>query len=98
MNEKTVHGIPREKIPWGPTVNYEKCVSCGKCMTYCKLGVYELEEEEEGKKRLVVVRPNNCIVFCKGCQDVCPVGAISHPSRKETRELIMKLRREARSK
>ncbi|XES77601.1 MAG: ferredoxin family protein [Candidatus Bathyarchaeia archaeon] len=96
VNGKTFHGIPREQIPWGPKVNYEKCVSCGKCVTYCKLGIYDFEEAE-GKKKPVVVRPNNCVVFCKGCQDVCPAGAISHPSRKETQELIGELRRAAKA-
>jgi NAD-dependent dihydropyrimidine dehydrogenase PreA subunit len=95
MPERTYKGIPRDKIPWGPTINYEKCVSCGKCGVYCKLGVYELEEAE-GKKKPIVSRPNNCVVFCKGCQEVCPAGAISHPSRQETRELIQKLREEKR--
>jgi NAD-dependent dihydropyrimidine dehydrogenase PreA subunit len=96
MPERTYKGIPRDKIPWGPTVNYEKCVSCGKCVVYCKLGVFELGEVE-GKKKPIVVNPNNCVIFCKGCQDVCPVGAISHPSRKETQELIGEMRRAAKA-
>jgi NAD-dependent dihydropyrimidine dehydrogenase PreA subunit len=92
MTEETFHGVPRNKIPWGPTINYEKCVSCGKCVEYCHMGVFEFREKE-GKKRSVVKNPNNCVVFCKGCQDICPVGAITHPSIKETRELIQKLRK-----
>jgi NAD-dependent dihydropyrimidine dehydrogenase PreA subunit len=92
MPEETYHGIPRSKIPWGPTIDYEKCVACGKCVEYCKLGVYEFEEKD-GKKRSVVKNPTNCVVFCTGCDGICPAGAITHPSKKETCELIQKLKK-----
>jgi NAD-dependent dihydropyrimidine dehydrogenase PreA subunit len=92
MRQETYHGVPRSKIPWGPIINYEKCTSCGKCADYCTLGVFE-SEEKEGKKRSVVKNPNNCVVFCTGCQEQCPAGAIKFPSKKETREIIRKLRK-----
>jgi ferredoxin len=65
MNEETYEGIPRNKIPWGPRINYEECVSCGKCVDFCSLGVYEFEEKE-GKKKSVVKYPNNCVVSLHG--------------------------------
>jgi len=86
------HGIHRNKIPWYPTIDYEKCINCGKCVEYCKLGVYEFEEKE-GKKRPVVKNLNNCVVFCTGCQSQCPAGAITHPSKEETRKIIEKLQK-----
>ncbi len=92
MHQETYHGIPRSKIPWGPTIDYEKCISCGKCVDYCKLGAYEFEGKEE-KKAPVTKNPNNCVVFCIGCEEICPVGAIKFPSKKETREIIRKLRK-----
>jgi NAD-dependent dihydropyrimidine dehydrogenase PreA subunit len=92
MSEETWHGIPRNKIPWGPKIDYDKCVSCGKCVDYCKLGVYEFEEKE-GKTRSVVKNPNNCVVMCTGCEEQCPADAIKHPSKKETREIIKNLRK-----
>jgi NAD-dependent dihydropyrimidine dehydrogenase PreA subunit len=92
MPEETFHGIPRNKIPWHPTIDYARCVSCGKCVDYCKLGVYTFEEKN-GKKRTVVRNPNNCVVLCIGCDPICPVGAIKHPSKKEIRETIRKLRK-----
>ena len=49
MSEETWRGIPRSQIPWYPTIDYEKCVSCGKCVDYCTLGTYEFEEKD-GKK------------------------------------------------
>ena len=92
MSGENWHGIPRNKIPWGPTIDYDKCVSCGKCVDYCKLGVYEFEEKN-GKKVSVVKNPNNCVVMCTGCEAQCPAGAITHPSKKETREIIKSLRK-----
>jgi NAD-dependent dihydropyrimidine dehydrogenase PreA subunit len=95
MSEETWHGIPRNKIPWGPKIDYEQCVNCGRCVDYCKLGVYELEEKE-GAQRSVVKNPNNCVVLCTGCEPECPAGAITHPSKEETLKTIRKLRREKR--
>jgi NAD-dependent dihydropyrimidine dehydrogenase PreA subunit len=92
MTEETYHGVPRNKIPWGPTIDYDKCISCGKCEDYCKLGVFEFEEKE-GKKVSVVKNPNNCVVFCTGCEEQCPADAITHPSKTETRKIIRKLKK-----
>jgi len=92
MSEETYEGVPRKKIPWYPTIDYEKCISCGKCVEYCTLGVFE-SEEKEGKKRSVVKNPNNCVVFCTGCEEQCPVGAITHPSKQKTQKIIKKLRK-----
>ena len=47
--------------------------------------------KKDGKKK-TVVNPNSCIVFCRGCEDICPVGAITHPSEEKTQELIDKLK------
>jgi NAD-dependent dihydropyrimidine dehydrogenase PreA subunit len=77
------YGINRAKIPWHPTINYDECINCGTCVDYCKMGVYNLE-----KQKPVVKNPNNCIVFCTGCERQCPSDAISFPSKQEIRELI----------
>jgi len=50
-------------------------------------------DEKEGKKRTVVKNPYGCVVTCTGCDSVCPVGAIKHPSEKEFREKIRNLRK-----
>ena len=84
------HGIHREKIPWYPTIDYNKCVNCGTCVDYCKLGVYDVVDEQ-GEKKTIVKNPNNCVVFCTGCQGQCPASAINFPSKQETRKLIKKL-------
>ncbi len=92
MPKENWHGIPREEIPWAPIIDYEKCVGCGKCVEYCTLGTYASEEKED-RKRTVVKNPNNCVVLCTGCDDICPAGAIKHPSKKETRAIIQNLRK-----
>ena len=89
MAEETFHGVPRSKIPWGPKIDYEKCVNCGKCVDYCKLGVYEFER----KNRSVVKKPNKCVVLCTGCEAQCPAGAITHPSKVETKKIIRELQK-----
>ncbi len=92
MSEENWYGIPRSKIQWYPTIDYEKCVSCGKCVDYCKLGTYGFEERD-GKNRPVVKNPNNCVVLCTGCDSICPSDAIAHQSNKQTREIIKGLRK-----
>lgn len=95
MSEETYEGLPRSKIPWYPIIDYEKCISCGKCVDYCKLGVYEFQEHQ-GKKKSVVKNPYNCVVFCTGCEEQCPANAITHPSKKETIKIIEKLKKAKR--
>ena len=90
MLEEMYQGIPRNKIPWYPKINYEKCISCGKCVEYCKLGAYEFAEYH-GEKRPVVKNPYKCVVFCTGCETQCPTNAITHPSKKETKKIIQEL-------
>jgi NAD-dependent dihydropyrimidine dehydrogenase PreA subunit len=92
LAEEKWRGIPRNKIPWYPSIDYEKCVGCGRCIDYCKLGVYELDEKN-GKQRPVVKNPYNCVVLCSGCDSICPAGAIKHPSNKVSRETIGNLRK-----
>jgi len=93
VSEEIYEGVPRNKIPWYPTIDYDKCISCGKCVEYCHLGVYE-SEENKGKKRSIVRNPNNCVVFCTGCEEQCPAGAITHHSKEKTQKIIRKLQKQ----
>ncbi len=92
MIEEAYEGIPRNKIHWAPSINYEKCITCGKCIEYCHNHVFEFEEKD-GTKRTIVKNPDACVVFCRGCEDICPVGAITHPSEKKTQKIIRKLQK-----
>lgn len=59
---------------WYPVIDYEKCTGCLSCVKFCPHDVYE---EKDGKP--VVVRPENCVDYCRGCQKgVCEFGAISY--------------------
>jgi formate hydrogenlyase subunit 6/NADH:ubiquinone oxidoreductase subunit I len=40
------------------------------------------------------VNSNRCIIFCRGCEEQCPVGAISHPDEEETQRTIDNLKEE----
>jgi NAD-dependent dihydropyrimidine dehydrogenase PreA subunit len=92
MTEETYEGVPRDKIPWSPKIDYDKCISCGKCVDYCHMSVFKFEEKN-GKRISIVKNPNSCVVFCRGCEDVCPADAITHPSEEKTEELIEKLKK-----
>jgi NAD-dependent dihydropyrimidine dehydrogenase PreA subunit len=83
-NEKK--NIPREKIPWFPTVNNDICSGCGKCVDFCPNDVYSLE------KTAKVKNPYDCVVGCSGCKSQCPEGAISFPSLTELRDVLRSLR------
>ena len=82
---QTWHGIPRQEIPWYPTVDTDTCIGCTLCYLSCGRGVYVMKDN-----RAVVVNPYDCMVGCSTCSTVCPVEAVSFP----TRDLIWKFERE----
>ncbi len=52
-------------------------------------------EVKDDEKKTVVKNQNACVVMCRGCEDICPVGAITHPSEEETQKIIEKLKVQA---
>jgi NAD-dependent dihydropyrimidine dehydrogenase PreA subunit len=92
MSEETYEGVPRNKIPWAPKIDYDKCTSCGKCVDFCHQHAFTFEEKDE-KKRSIVKNLNSCIVLCRGCEYICPAHAITHPSEEETQKIIDKLKK-----
>ena len=32
--------VPREKIPWFPTINYDACIHDRECIDFCKNDVF----------------------------------------------------------
>lgn len=82
--------IPREKIPWFPTIDYEKCEGCQECFKFCRNGVYIWDEEN---KKPVVKNPYNCIVLCSTCAGLCENEAIKFPDLNEIRKLMKELGR-----
>jgi CDP-4-dehydro-6-deoxyglucose reductase len=75
----TWRAVPRESIPWFPTVIDELCNGCKKCFKMCPTKVYEWDEE---KNVPVVKNPLKCIVGCSTCANVCPTKAIVFPPRE----------------
>jgi NAD-dependent dihydropyrimidine dehydrogenase PreA subunit len=68
-------GIPRERIPWFPTVYADRCDGCGRCISFCANGVFAMQGE-----KAIVVEPLACEVGCDACAGICPQEAIAFPS------------------
>jgi NAD-dependent dihydropyrimidine dehydrogenase PreA subunit len=85
----TMPPVPRESIPWFPTVDSERCTGCDICRSFCPHGVYE---KTDGIDAVTVRNPYRCVVGCSGCQDKCAAGAISFPDLEEIAALLRRLR------
>jgi NAD-dependent dihydropyrimidine dehydrogenase PreA subunit len=72
----TWKGVPRETIPWHPTLEAEKCIGCRKCFEFCSHGVYTWDDAAD---RPVIAEPFHCVVGCSNCMHQCGEGAISFP-------------------
>jgi len=83
--------IPREKIPWFPTVDLELCTGDQECFKFCKNDVFTWDEENA---QPIVKNPYNCVVGCQACIHICPTEAIRFPSKDELRETMKRLRAE----
>jgi NAD-dependent dihydropyrimidine dehydrogenase PreA subunit len=81
-------GIPREKIPWYPTIDADKCTGCRTCIEFCRNGVLEFDDQAQKAR---VRSPYNCVVECSTCGRLCPAEAISFPDEKEFGTLIKQL-------
>jgi NAD-dependent dihydropyrimidine dehydrogenase PreA subunit len=79
--------LPREKIPWFPTIDFDKCVGCKECFNFCYNGVYEWDEENNKPR---VVQPYNCVIGCSACAKLCAGEAITFPTRKELIDIFNK--------
>ncbi len=89
MTEGRYGGIPRDRIPWHPTIIADRCTKCGVCASFCHQEVYT-----DGEDGPVVKNPFNCIVGCTGCASQCPSEAIRFPSLVELRDSLARLRKE----
>lgn len=97
--KKTWHGIPREEIPWLPTVDAEACIGCQLCYITCGRAVYEMRDGIA-----VAVAAMECVVGCTTCGNVCPTGAITFPKldsvwkMERERQIFRTVKKEALSK
>jgi NAD-dependent dihydropyrimidine dehydrogenase PreA subunit len=84
--------VPREKIPWFPTINYDACIHDRECVDFCKNNVFDYNEALGVPE---VNRPDNCVVGCDACAKICPSEAISFPPLEEFKATLRKLIAEA---
>ncbi len=82
---QTWYGIPREEVPWHPTVDDAKCIGCRTCYDFCTHGVYGWDD---GRQQPTIASPTSCVVGCIGCRGQCPVEAISFPTLAVLKELL----------
>ncbi len=81
--------IPREQIPWYPTIDATKCTDDQACVNFCK---HEVFTRDAATERPVVANPYNCVVACNNCTTICPSGAISFPTLEWLGEFLEELR------
>jgi NAD-dependent dihydropyrimidine dehydrogenase PreA subunit len=84
--------IPRDKVNWQPTINYEACTGDRACYEFCKNDVFVWDDE---LKHPIVQNPLNCVIGCDSCAQICPVEAISFPSKDDLRKQLRDLRAQA---
>ena len=90
LSQAKWHGVPRQDVPWFPSVDNDACIGCELCFVTCGREVYEIELTQDGRRKARVERPYNCMVGCSTCAMVCPTEAISFPSR----DIVWKVERE----
>ena len=86
-------GVPSEKLPWFPTINYDLCISDLRCLLFCPHDVFEWDRKTG---RPIVAWPYNCVPGCDQCARDCAAGALTLPSKREFRAALRRLRAEAR--
>jgi Pyruvate/2-oxoacid:ferredoxin oxidoreductase delta subunit len=64
-------------MPWFPVIDYDLCVGCRKCLSFCLFGTFAMDGD-----RVVVAEPDHCKIYCPACARVCPQGAIVFPKYK----------------
>ena len=85
------HGIDRDKIKWSPSIDDEKCIGCGLCAATCGRKVYNFDY---CKKKPIVTSPNNCLVGCQTCANLCPAKAIKFAEGDKTIKKSQKIIKE----
>ena len=83
--KQSYKGIPRDAIPWFPSVDKKKCSGCSSCVEFCSQGVFTFD----GKSN--VTKPYNCVVGKSSCRAFCPEKAITFPTHSELKVILQEL-------
>jgi NAD-dependent dihydropyrimidine dehydrogenase PreA subunit len=83
--------VPRDRVNWHPMINYDACIGDRLCYDFCKNDVFLWDDD---KNHPVVQNPLNCVIGCDTCGQLCPVEAITFPSKEELRVTMKRLREE----
>ena len=87
MTGQDYMGMSRQKVPWFPLIDAEKCTNCGLCLDFCSNNVFKA-----GELATTVANPYNCVVGCSSCQRICSSDAITFPSNDELIQWLKELR------
>ncbi len=87
--------LPREKIPWFPSINYDLCKGTKECLAFCPGNVFAWDE---AKASTIVANPYSCTVGCSNCVQICPNQAIAFPGMEEFAATLKRLRSEMQQK
>lgn len=90
MDEKGAwHGVERTLLAWYPTIDSNKCNSCGMCILTCGNDVFRWNKLRNDP---IVQNPGKCVVGCTTCGKLCPENAIGFPAdpKQFVREVILK--------
>jgi len=88
MSVKSYLGIPRDRVPWFPSIDADLCTGCGECLDSCPNGVFELDA---GAGKMGVAVPMNCVVLCDKCAALCSTEAITFQDKAATKRLLRRL-------
>jgi len=66
-------------VPWFPVIDYDRCVNCLQCLSFCPFGVYGTD----AGGRVAVAHPASCKNGCPACSRICPELAIIFPKHGE---------------
>ena len=61
-------GVPREQVPWYPTIDTEQCTGRKTCFEFCSHHVYAWDEATDRPR---VTEPFQCVVGCSSCSHQC---------------------------
>ncbi len=81
--------VPRDQIDWSPRINYDACLGDHICFDFCHNDVFRWDE---AKNQPIVANPNNCVLGCDSCAQICQAEAISFPDKDDLRATLRRLR------